>query len=194
MKITLPRIASRRPRPRTLLGIALIGISIAGTTFVISRDRQGELVYLAGQYLVAGSIITDDDVVEARMSTPFGVAGATPVAVVGKRLAEDVGPGEVISPRVIDTFTESRRVMTVSVGLTPAATVTAGARVQLWEVPEGGVPRMVATDATVIAIRAGAFGGENLIDISIDSRDEIAVVTAVGVGAALIAVAGNPDS
>lgn len=193
MKHFLMRLNFRRARPRVWIGVVLIAVSIAGTVTVISLERQGAVVVLAQRFLPAGTVIEADDVVEARLANPpLGFEPRNP-DVIGKRLSQDVGTGEILSDRVFDSTASPRRLVTIPLDVQPSRALKAGTRVQLWTVSpqESSPPVMVAVDAVVVAVRDGGFGQTGLMDVSITAREEIAVVSALGSEATLVAVMGG---
>lgn len=192
MKFTFPRLTVRSPSPRTWLGLALIAVSIAGTTWVVSDNADGTGIVLATRFLPAGTVLTSDDVARATLLSGIHTEGLEPSFVVGKRITTDVAPGDAIAGHQLDTTSLPRTVVAVPLGISPATTIGAGSRIELWLVPTDALqpPRLAAQDAIVVATRQGSFGEGDLVDVSISRRDEDAVLSAMGSGGIIIATNG----
>lgn len=193
MKFTPNLRFIRKPSPRVWLGATLIAVSIAGTVTVITSERQGTIIVLASHFIPAGTVITESDISRARVAD--GGQGIVIEAgdVVGQRTATDIGPGEIVAPRLIDSSLDSRRLVTVPVETSPSREMVAGSRIQLWSVSgaDSAPPRLVAVDAVVVAVRDSGFGQGSLLDVSIVARDEMRVISAVGSDGAVVAVMGD---
>jgi hypothetical protein len=193
MKFTIRKSAFRSPTPRTWLGIAIILISAIGTTWVISDNSQGTGIVLASRFIPAGTEITSEDVVEARILGEGLVAATHIDELIGKRVALDVAAGDLVTRRALDSTGADRRVIAVPLGIAPSTTITSGMRIQLWSVaPNGSTPPLqVATDVVVVATRRGSFGDSDLLDVSIASRDETQLLYALGSEDLIVAIVGS---
>lgn len=193
MKFTIPKPAFRSPTPRTWLGVAVILVSVIGTMWVISDNSQGTGIVLASRFIPAGTEITRDDVVEARIVGEGLVAETTVDELIGKRVALDLAAGDLVAQHTLDSTSVERRVIAVPLGIAPSTTITSGMRIQLWSVaPNGSAPPMqVATDVVVVATRRGSFGDGDLLDVSIASRDETHLLAALGSDGLIVAIVGS---
>lgn len=193
MRRFIPRLTFRNPGPRVWLGLALIGVSIAGVVLTVATAREGVTIILANAYIPAGSIITESDVTTARLVAPNGDVGDSPRAVVGLRAAEDIAMGDVISRHHLDGSLSTRRILSVPLDFPPAKLIAPGDRVQIWFSPSNASspPVLVARDAILIAVRASGFGDGDVIEISTVARDEIPLIEAMGSDGTLVAVKGG---
>ena len=189
-KITIPA-----PRPRTWLGVGLIGISIVGTVIVVADSKTGTGIVLAATFIPAGHEITADDIVSARLMTAGTSSSLSERDVIGRRVVSDLAPGDLLTQRSLDGTFESRKVVSVPVGITPAVAAIVGARVELWFVAkQQQPPELIAHDATVIASRRGSFGDGDMVDLSIDSRDVDKVIGSLGADGLFTMTVGNGGS
>lgn len=193
MKFSFPRPRLKAPPPRALLGLSLVAISIAGTAWVIADNSTGTGIILATRFIAAGDVIAVEDVSTASI---VGTALVTPVdasAVVGHRAAIDIVEGAMISPHHLDSTIALRRVLAIPIGVTPANTLSAGSRAQLWFIPSDSTtpPRIAARDVIVISTRRGSFGEGDIIDVSISASDEDSLMTALGSDGTLVVSEGS---
>lgn len=193
MKFSFPRPRLTAPPPRVLLGLTLIAISIAGTAWVIADNSTGTGIVLANQFIAAGDVIEADHVTTASVIGSTSVTPMDASVVVGRRAAVDIVEGSMISQHQLDTTISPRRVLAVPVGVTPATTVIAGSRAQLWFIPADSTtpPRIAATDVIVIAARRGSFGEGDILDISISTSEEDSLMTALGSDGTLVVSEGS---
>lgn len=193
MKFIIPKPALRSPTPRTWLGVAVILVSIVGTAWVISDNSQGTGIILASRFIPAGTEITRDDVVEARIVGEGFVAATNIDDLIGKRVAHDLASGDLVTLHALDSTASERRVIAVPLGIAPSTTISSGMRIQLWSVaPNGSAPPMqVASDVVVVATRRGSFGDGDLLDVSIASRDETHLLAALGSEGLIVAIVGS---
>lgn len=196
MKLSLPRLRVRRPTPRVWLGLALIAISIGGTTVVIARNSAGTGIVLATQFIPAGSVVGLDDVAIARISADVVISEMPVEAVVGQRVATNVAAGDIITTHTLDSTMAQRRILAVPLGITSAQSAVSGSRVELWFIPTSGEapPRQIAHDAVLIDSRTGSFGEGDIVDVSIDSRDEDRVLAALGMDGLIVTTEGAGGS
>lgn len=193
MKFSFPRPRFATPPPRVLLGLALIAISIAGTVWVITDNSAGTGIVLANRFIAAGDVIEADDVSAASVVGPVSVAPLEASTVVGRRAAVDIVEGSMISRHHLDSSIAMRRVLAVPVGVTPATTLKAGSRAQLWFIPDDSAtpPRIAANDVIVIVARRGSFGEGDILDVSISTSEEDSLMTALGSDGTLVATEGS---
>lgn len=183
----------RAPRPRTWLGIALIGISIAGTVWVVADSRAGTGIVLAREFIPAGHVLVEADVESARLVSGSDWGKLTVGNVIGLRTAVDISPGEIITERVLDATIAPRKIVSVPVGITPSATIGAGTRIELWFIGNAqGPAEQIARDAVVVSSRRGSFGDGDVVDLSVDARDAEHVLGSLGAdGLFTMTVGGN---
>lgn len=183
----------RKPSPRTWLGASLVAVSIAGTVAVIGAERQGTMIVLASHFIPAGTVVTESDVAFARIVDGGQGIVREATDVIGRRTATDIGPGEIVASRLIDSSLDGRRLVTVPVTTTPSRELVSGSRVQLWTVSgtHSLPPQLVAVDAVIVAVRDSGFGQGGLLDVSIGARDEMRVISALGSDDTVVAVMGD---
>ena len=193
MKFSMPRIRLRAPSPRIWLGLALVAVSIAGTVWVISDRTQGTGIVLAKRFIPAGTTVTTGDVIEGRADADVVIPALTVEEVIGQRTAHDLADGDVLSRHDIDSTVSSRTVVAVPLGISPAESITSGIRIQLWFVPRDAMspPRVIAHDVVVISARRGSFGEGDVLDVSISSRDQDALLIALAAEGAVVATTGD---
>lgn len=196
MKFPSLRFHIRKPSPRALVGISLIAVSIAGTTWVVSTSSSGTVIVLATHPLAAGQTIAVDDIVTARVHADIAVAGSDPNTIVGRRTAVTVAEGEQIVAHDLDFSNDDRATIAIPLGIEPAHSITAGSRIQLWFLATDDVepPLLVATDAIVEGIRAASFGGGSTVDVSVNARESNAVLMALGGKGMVVATTESPAS
>lgn len=196
MKFPFPLRRFRKPTPRTWLGLALVGVSIGGTVAVVADNAEGTGMVLATRFIPAGSTVESEDVVAVRVSAPVEVSELLVDDIVGRRLAVDVYVGDIVTEHALDSTIAPRRIIAVPLGVTSARSLSAGSRVELWFVATLGSepPRMVAHDAILISSLEGSFGAGDLLEVSIDSRDEDAVLAAIGADGLILATEGTEVS
>ena len=192
MRINIPRIPKRMPSPRIWLGIALIGVSICGTVWVVSENSTGTGMVLAARFIPAGTVISGDDLAQVRVQAEIDVSPIELSEVIGRRTAVDLAAGDLVSQHTLDSTASSRRAIAVPLDVAPASTIAAGSRIELWfvDAENSRPPRLAAHDVVVIAVRRGGFGDGDLVDVSIDVRDEGSLLAALGANGQVIATQG----
>lgn len=192
-----------RPRPRAfwadarfLLGLALIVASVAGVWLVVATARQSAPVFAAARTLVPGEEVTAADlrVVEVTLgavsATYASPAALTPGAVALRTVPE----GELVPLSALgDRAAETRTTVVVRTDTDVAASVDAGADVEVWVAPaEGaGEPRILVPRATVVSVtRDDALVARAAVSLElVVARAEVpAVLAALADGSALAVV------
>jgi hypothetical protein len=179
-------------RSSTALGIALIAASVIGTVTVIRINNVGSPVVLAREFIAAGTIITDDMLIDARM---VGLNREAPLRtdVVGRVLGIDVGPGEMVAARSLDETDATGTIVAIPLGVTPARAFTAGQPITLWEVDGDGLvpPVAIANRATLIEVTDGSMGAETRATVLLDGKDVDRVLGAIGSTDLIVATSGQ---
>jgi hypothetical protein len=179
-------------RSSTALGVALIAASVIGTVTVIRINNVGSPVVLAREFIAAGTVITDDMLVDARV---VGTNGGAPLRtdVVGRVLGIDVGPGEIVAARSLDETGATGTIVAIPLGVTPARALTAGQSITLWEVDGDGLvpPVAIANRATLIEVTDGSMGAETQATVLLDGKDIDRVLGAIGSTDLIVATSGQ---
>lgn len=195
-----------RPRPRAfwadarfLIGIVLVVASIAGVWLIVSSARQTVPMLAAARTLVAGQVLTADDL--RIVEVALGSAGEAYLPET------ELGPGVVVTR----TVQSGELVPRSAVGDAAAATTTsvvvrsavdipesiaAGSLVEVWVAPqlERGrydTPRILVADASVVSVtRAeGVIGGSSAsLELVVPRADVADVLAAMSDDAALSVV------
>jgi hypothetical protein len=113
--------------------------------------------------------------------------------VVGRVVALDIGAGEIITARLLETTSLSRVLVSVPLGVTPPSTIAIGATVDLWSVDEdGGAPPVtVARNASVVSIADSGFGGDSVLAVLIDPLEVNRVLAVLGSSHVIVATSGE---
>jgi len=191
--ITSQRASTRRkPTQRAIVGLTLIGVSVAGTAATIATNNDGTPAVIATRIITAGSVVTTDDVREVLVSSLPTVKPVRQVDVVGHTATVDIVTGTTIVDAHLDSSFITTSVVSVPLALPPAESVVPGLRVQLWSMSADGVGpvRLVARDATVVASRSSGFGGEVMMDISLSFREAHSVLAAIASNSRIVATTG----
>jgi hypothetical protein len=185
--------AQRKPTQRALLGLTLIGVSVAGTTATIALNNQGTTTVVATRIITAGSSITRDDVVEVRVNPPAALLEIRLDDVVGQRAAVDLLPGATVVRAQFEPGQITNSVIAIPLAISPAESVSQGARIQVWAMSADGLApiRLVANDVVVVATRSPGFGGEVMLDVSLSFREAQAVLAAIGSNSRLVVATGH---
>jgi len=147
---------------------------------------------LAARFIPAGTVISSDDLTEARVQADIDFASVALRELVGQRTAVDLAAGDFVSQHTLDSTSSQRRTIAVPLDIAPATTIASGSRIELWfvDAENSRPPRLAAHDAVVIAVRRGGFGEGELVDVSIDVRDEGSLLAALGANGQIIATKG----
>lgn len=183
----------RMAATRTLVGIVLVVASIVGVVGVVQLSTPGERVITAIRFLPAGTVITDDVIDEVRVSSLATSPGVSATNVVGRVVGLDIGAGEIITARLLETTSLSRVLVSVPLGVTPPSTITIGATVDLWSVDEdGGAPPVtVARNAAVVSIADSGFGGDSVLTVLVDPLEVNRVLAVLGSSHIIVATSGE---
>ena len=182
----------RKPTQRAVVGLALIGVSVAGTAATIAANNDGTPAVIATRVITAGSVVTTDDVREVLVSSLPTVEPVRQADVVGHTATVDIVTGTTIVDAHLDSSFITTSVVSVPLAIPPAESVAPGLRVQLWSMSADGVGpvRLVARDATVVASRSSGFGGEVMMDISLSFREVHSVLAAIASNSRIVATTG----
>lgn len=182
----------RKPTQRAVVGLALIGVSVAGTAATIATNNDGTPAVMATRVITAGSVVTTDDVREVLVSSLPTVEPVRQADVVGHTATVDIVTGTTIVDAYLDSSVATTSVVSVPLAIPPAESVVPGLRVQLWSMSADGVGpvRLVARDAIVVASRSSGFGGEVMMDISLSFREVHSVLAAIASNSRIVATTG----
>lgn len=182
----------RKPTQRAVVGLALIGVSVAGTAATIATNNDGTPAVIATRVITAGSVVNTDDVREVLVSSLPTVEPVRQADVVGHTATVDIVTGTTIVAAHLDSSVVTTSVVSVPLAIPPAESVAPGIRVQLWSMSADGVGpvRLVARDAIVVASRSSGFGGEVMMDISLSFREVHSVLAAIASNSRIVATTG----
>lgn len=160
-------------RSRVMVGVLLIGISIAGVFGVIQSQTRGVRVLLAADFLPAGSVISEADLAEARILDPNPTYLLETSEVIGQTLGTDVGPGELITQRMFEPTLVQRVSVAVPLGYPPAQNIESGSNVSVWVVDKenNSPPVAVSNEATVTELSDSGFGADILATLLVNFTD-----------------------
>ncbi|SHN47810.1 SAF domain-containing protein [Cryptosporangium aurantiacum] len=168
---------------RVVLGVVLVvGSVVAGARLFAVADRTVQ-VWAVARDLGVGTVLVSNDLVAVRVRLPENAArylAANGPEPVGRRLARDVGAGELL-PRaaLIDRVCGSEVSIPVSTQHVPA-TVRRGARVDVFATPRGGETTRVLAAVTVQStVRGSAVGGGSALVVRVADELTADVVRAV---------------
>lgn len=191
----------RRPGwtdPRLVIGVLLIGASVAGTMALVSHADHAEAYLEARTTLTPGTVLSESNVVVAhvRVGDGYVLADDSPWGMVVTRT---IGPGELIPASALgEPGDVSVRPVAVSSSLPLADGIAPGAVVDVWMTREGFVGAesvLVASGLVVDQVdrAAGAFAnGAETVYVLVPASDvgdflaelagegEVAVVGAAG--------------
>ncbi len=163
----------RRPGwrdPRLLVGIALVALSVALGSWVVTTAQRTVPVYVARDVVVPGAVLTSSALVVADVRLGDRVDGylrADEPLPQDAVLLRTVGAGEIVPVAAVGSAADLdvRPIPVALSGPAPSGLV-AGSRVDLWWTPAGEdaqapAPSMLAEGLTVAELSAadGAFGG-----------------------------------
>lgn len=199
-------LESARARPRAfwadarfLLGILLIGASIAGVWLVVSAARQTVPVFAASRTLVPGEIVAEGDltvvdVALGQVGTAYLVPGGLAEGTVATRTVEK---GELVPQSAVGDASAAR-VTTVVLrsAIDVPASITAGTTVEVWaaaplEQGRFDTPRILVPDATVVSVTRDESmigGGSAALEVVIPRADVAAALAALADESALSVV------
>lgn len=180
-------------RSRTVVGLALILASVVGVVVVVRGVAPGERVVLAATFAPAGTVITDDLLVEGRVSVGTPATTLSANDVVGRVLGVDWGEGEVLSARMLEPASVDRVVVAVPLGVSPPTSITQGVEVDVWAVDTDGMapPVTVAHGAIVESLVESGFGGDTLATLRVDPATIDRLLAYIGTSFALVITTGE---
>jgi hypothetical protein len=178
---------------RTLVGVALIIVSVVGVVSVVRLSTPGDRVIMANSFLPAGTVITDDVIEEGRVSSIAANPSASPTEVIGRVVGSDIGGGEIITARSLEPLSSSRVLISVPLGVTPPSAITSGTVIDLWSVKEDGdiPPITVARNAVVVSVTDSGFGGDSVLTVLVDSVQVDRVLGVLGSSHVIVATSAE---
>ncbi len=158
--IYMPRRRHVGSDPRFILGVLLVTVSIALTTFLIYHARGGEDIYQLSIDVAEGQQISTSDLTLVNARVPRGryiAAGDLPDNAIATRA---MTKGELLPVAAVsDSYASDRRQVVISVANTVPSSVVVGSHVEVWAMNDlapgasaGGkeiAPTLVSTDAIV---------------------------------------------
>jgi hypothetical protein len=185
----------RKPAQRAILGFALIGISIAGTATTIAVNNSGITAVMASRVIPAGSLISDADVYEVRVSSISDLREVTLADVVGRRASVDLAVGSTVVGADLEPASLATSIVSVPLSISPAESISPGRHVQLWSMSSDELEpvRLVARSAVVVSSRDSGFGGEVMMDVSLSFREVQTVLAAISANARIVATTASDE-
>jgi hypothetical protein len=185
----------RKPTQRAILGFALIGISIAGTATTIAVNNNGITAVMASRVIPAGSLISDADVYEVRVSSISDLREVTLPDVVGRRASVDLAVGSTVVSADLEPASLATSIVSVPLSISPAESISPGRHVQLWSMSSDELEpvRLVARSAVVVSSRDSGFGGEVMMDVSLSFREVHTVLAAISANARIVATTASDE-
>jgi hypothetical protein len=185
----------RKPTQRAILGFALIGISIAGTATTIAVNNNGITAVMASRVIPAGSMISDADVYEVRVSSISDLREVTLADVVGRRASVDLAVGSTVVSADLEPASLATSIVSVPLSISPAESISPGRHVQLWSMSSDELEpvRLVARSAVVVSSRDSGFGGEVMMDVSLSFREVHTVLAAISANARIVATTASDE-
>jgi len=178
---------------RTLVGIALIIVSVIGVVGVVRLSTPGDRVIMAMSFLPAGTVITEDVIEEVRVSSHAVNSHESMTDVIGRVTGSDIGGGEIITARLLEPNPSSRVLIAVPLGVAPPSAFTNGEVVDLWSVSEDGVvpPITVARNAVIVSVNDSGFGGDSVLTVLVESAQVDRVLGVLGSSHIIVATSGE---
>ena len=196
-----PRRRARRfwGDARFLLGVLLIGISIAGVWLVVTAARQTGPVYAATRTIVPGETVAGSDlrVVDVALGQVGDSYLAATSAAEGLVATRTISEGELVPAGAVGDAADARTTsLVIRIPSDVPASITTGARVEVWHAPPldretFDVPRILLPEATVAAVTRddAMVGGANAtLELVIARSDVAALLEAQSNGSMLSAV------
>lgn len=180
-------------RSRMLVGVLLILVSIVGVFGVIQSQTRGVKVLLAADFLPAGTIIAEADLVEARILDPQSQPVLAASEAIGQKLGFDVGFGELLTQRMFEPSLVQRVSVAVPLGFPPAENIAPGSTVSVWVVDEenDNPPASVANGATVTELTDSGFGADILATLLVNFTEVDRLLAATGSRRHIVITAGE---
>lgn len=195
--------SSRARRPffgdlRFLIGLVLVGMSIAGVWLLVSSSRQTAPVLQATHTVLPGEAVTaaDFQVVEVGLGGVSETYLAPQQLESGAVATRTVPKGELVPAASIGDRDASRTTTVVVSSTAIPAGVESGSAVELWQAPlrEDGrtrdTPRVLVGDAIVARVaEADGMLSESRTDVEVViDRSDVAEVLAAITGDAVISI------
>jgi hypothetical protein len=202
-KVTIARVKKRRSfsiDPRLLIGLLLVGGSIAGVVALVSAADKTVVVLAARDALAPGDRVqvADLEAVDVRLAAVGEYLAPGDIPPEGVVVARAVGEGELVPASAIGSVDGLRLTsLVLSVGGQLAASIDAGSTVDVWAAHEGesgefGPPSVVVPGATVVRLvlsESVIAGGETTaIEVLVPKARVARVLQAVANGDALSVV------
>lgn len=186
---------TRKPTQRAILGLALIGVSVAGTAATVAINNEGTTAVMATRVITAGSMISKDDVREVRVSSMPMLSEISLADVVGRRASVDLAINSTIVMEHLEPASLTTSVVSIPLSIAPAESITAGRRIELWAMSSDGVEpvRLVARNAVVVSSRSSGFGGEVMMDVSLTFREVHSVLAAISANTRIVATTASDE-
>ncbi|PID97710.1 MAG: hypothetical protein CSA82_02815 [Actinobacteria bacterium] len=202
-KKTTVRVSAKKSfwtDPRFVMGVLLIALSIAATSYLVTSARSGIAVYRATTTIVEGQPIdaTNSAVVEVRLDADAYIRGGElpPEAVAQRTIVE----GELMTrAAVINSEDRNRRHLVMTVGEGLPDTTPSGTALELWFVADSPIgatqrpaPEQLASNAILIRFveDSGVMSrqGETRIEVLLNNADIPQVLAALNASGKLAAV------
>lgn len=171
---------------RLVLGVALVLASVVLGAVVLSRAEHTDPVVTAGRDLAAGTVLSPADLVVRQVHLD-GASGSryarTVDDLVGKRLVEPVGGGELV-PLAATRSAAALTTLTVPLAQGAAPDLRAGQRIEVWLSTAACSSVVLLPDVTVQSARTedsgfGTSGDGQSVVISVSPALADRVVTAL---------------
>lgn len=191
--VSPPAVRLQRPGlrdPRLLLGVVLVGLSVALGAWVVGAAARTTPVWVAGDALVPGTVLTADllEVAEVRLTAPELYVAAEQDLPEGLVVTRTVAAGELVPRSALGAQDAvDLRPVVVPAGALPRGLVP-GAVVDLWHLPEESpaAPRLLASGLTVseVADSGSTFtpGPEATVHVLVPTADLAPVLGALAAG------------
>ena len=186
---------TRKPTQRAILGLALIGVSVAGTATTIAINNDGTTAVMATRVITAGSMIAQDDVREVRVSSMSTLSEVSLADVVGRRASVDLMMNSTIVMEHLEPSSLATSIISIPLSIAPAKSIIGGRRIELWAMSSDGVEpvRLVARNAVVVSSRSSGFGGEVMMDVSLTFREVHSVLAAISANTRIVATTASDE-
>lgn len=189
---------------RLWLGIIFVLISVFSAQLVLAKATARTPAIVLTNSVPAGSLISDDDVINAEVVLPSEVNAVTDKAqVVGFVAARDLFAGDVlIAQAVTKQMPTNLRMVSVPIKAGHLPVIESGQLVDVWVTPAvdamalPGPARLVISQATVHEVPVGIDPAlDTAVTLLIDSIDVQEIVQAMRDGVIdLVALPGNRRS
>lgn len=188
MMIPMRRLLTSR---RTLVGLALVVVSLVGVGLVIQESAQTRVIAVASGALVAGQVLSPSDVEPLTVpdSAVFDAYATMSDADSVSILTRSVSPGEFIPREILGTDQLSDdSVVTIELSIGQPEWLVAGARAELWVSPAAAensflAPFVLAPEVTLVRVaKDEGFAADSVttrVDLLVPRRHMPGVVHAL---------------